>query len=305
MITPIWLGGGRNVMIDKFDAATVLELMEREKIAYMFMVPTMLNGLVRHPAIAAHDFSALKCVVIAAAPIADDTALKGHEAFGNALYQLYGQTEVLPVAVMTGAQWFRTDVPGSNPLRACGMPLPFAELEIWDEDNKPVAPGQPGQIVAKSDGQMSGFWNDPAGTKERMVDGWVLTGDVGMLDTNGYLYMLDRLNDMIVSGGYNIYPAELENVLASHPAVVEVAVFGVPHDKWGEAPIAVCTIDPKLAVTEQELIQLCADRLGSYKKPQRVEFRREPLPKTPVGKIKRKELREPFWQGHTRRIAGS
>jgi acyl-CoA synthetase (AMP-forming)/AMP-acid ligase II len=305
LFTPVWLGGGRNVMIDKFDPARVLELMEQEKIAYMFMVPTMLNALVREPSIATRDFSALKCICIAAAPIADDTALRGHAAFGNALYQLYGQTEVLPVAAMTGAQWFRTDLPGSNPLRACGMPLPFAELEIWDENNKPVAPGEAGQIVAKSDGQMSGFWNDEQGTRERMVDGWVLTGDVGMLDANGYLYMLDRANDMIVSGGFNIYPAELENAIADHPAVIEVAVFGVPHEKWGEAPMAVCTIDGKLSVSEQELIALCADKLGSYKKPHRVEFRREPLPKTPVGKVKRRELREPFWKGQARRIAGS
>src|SRR6185436_15757524 len=132
-----------------------------------------------------------------------------------------------------------------------------------------------------------------------------LTGDVGMLDHNGYLYMLDRANDMIVSGGFNIYPAELENVLADHPAVIEAAVFGVPHEKWGEAPMAVCTIDVKIAVSEEELIALCAAKLGSYKKPARIELRVEPLPKTPVGKIKRKELREPHWKGQTRRVAGS
>jgi acyl-CoA synthetase (AMP-forming)/AMP-acid ligase II len=117
--------------------------------------------------------------------------------------------------------------------------------------------------------------------------------------------MLDRANDMIVSGGFNIYPAELENAIADHPAVIEVAVFGIPHEKWGEAPIAVCTVDAKAKVSEEEIIALCATKLGSYKKPLRVEFRTEPLPKTPVGKIKRKELREPFWKGHTRRVAGS
>lgn len=305
LFTPIWLGGACNVMIDRFDPAAVVELMEQERIGYMFMVPTMLNAILRVPGLRQRDFSHLKCLLITAAPIADDTALKGYEVFGKAMYQGYGQTEVLPVAIMSAAQWFARDVPGSNPLRACGVTLPFAELQIWDDNNKPLPPGEPGQIVAKTDGQMSGFWEDPKATAERMVDGWVLTGDVGMLDANGYLYMMDRANDMIVSGGYNIYPAELENAIADHPAVIECAVFGVPHEKWGEAPLAVCTVDAKVTVSEQEIIQLCADKLGSYKKPHKVEFRTEPLPKTPVGKIKRKELREPHWQGHTRRVAGS
>lgn len=305
LFTPIWLGGGCNVMVDRFEPGPVLDLMEREGIGYLFMVPTMLNMVLRDPRIRERDFSRLKCLLITAAPIADDTALKGYEIFGKAMYQGYGQTEVLPVAMMGPAQWFARDVPGSEPLRACGMPLPFAQLQIWDENNKPLPPGEVGQIVARTDGQMSGFWNDPQATRERLVDGWVLTGDVGRLDENGYLYMLDRANDMIVSGGYNIYPAELENVISDHPAVIECAVFGVPDPRWGEAPLAVCHVDGTTPVTEEEIMALCADRLGSYKKPARVVFRGEPLPKTPVGKIKRKELREPFWSGQTRRVSGS
>ncbi len=125
-----------------------------------------------------------------------------------------------------------------------------------------------------------------------------------MLDQYGYLYMLDRADDMIVSGGYNIWPAELENAIMNHPAVVEVAVFGVPHDKWGETPMALCVTDGKTPVSEDEIVELCSDRLGSYKKPGRVEFTTEPLPKSPVGKVKRKDLREPHWQGRTRRVGG-
>jgi acyl-CoA synthetase (AMP-forming)/AMP-acid ligase II len=159
--------------------------------------------------------------------------------------------------------------------------------------------------VAKTDGQMTAFWNDPKATAERMVDGWVKTGDVGYLDANGYLYMIDRVGDMIVSGGFNIYPAELENVLSDHPDVVEVAVFGIPHERWGETPCAVCSVKPGGTVTEAELVRLCEERLGNYKRPGKVVLRTEPLPKTPVGKIKRKELREPFWAGRTRRVSGS
>ena len=152
---------------------------------------------------------------------------------------------------------------------------------------------------------MSGFWNNPEATAERIVNGWVKTGDMGYIDRNGYLYMVDRSDDMIISGGYNIWPAELENVISDHPAVHEVAVFGVPDEKWGETPHAVCVLEAGASVTGDELIALCAERLGSYKKPAAVEFRTDPLPKSPVGKIRRKDLREPFWAGQTRRIAGS
>ncbi len=206
--------------------------------------------------------------------------------------------------MMDPKQWF-VEVAGSSPLRACGMPLPYAQLEIWDESGAALPPGTPGEIVAKADGQMKGFWNDPAATAERIVNGWVKTGDIGMLDANGYLYMLDRAGDMIISGGYNIYPAELENVLAGHAEVIEAAVFGIPDAKWGETPCAVCCVKPGAKVTGAELAELCAQALGHYKRPGKVVLRGEPLPKTPVGKIKRKELREPYWTGHTRRVSGS
>jgi acyl-CoA synthetase (AMP-forming)/AMP-acid ligase II len=305
LFVPVWLGGGVNVMVDRFEPGFILDLIERERIGYIFLVPTMLNAINRAPGIERRKFPALKCILISAAPISDETALAAHRLFGDVLYQGYGQTEVLPVAMMGPRQWFATDVPGSQPLRSCGMPLPFAQLEIWNEDNKPVATGTSGEIVAKTDGQMKGFWNDPSATAERIVNGWVKTGDIGMLDANGYLYMLDRSDDMIISGGYNIYPAELENALAGHPDVIEAAVFGIPHAKWGETPCAVCCLKPGAKVTEAELAELCAASLGHYKRPGKVVLRAEPLPKTPVGKIKRKELREPFWAGQTRRVSGS
>ncbi len=301
---PTWLGGGCNVLMDRFDAGEALELMEREGVGYLFLVPTMLNMLSHHPSARGGDFSKLKCLMAGGAPITDATALAAREIFGDVLWQGYGQTEAVPLTMMGPHSWF-ANVEGSEPLRACGLPLPYADLEIWDEDNRPLPVGEVGQIVGRCDGQMSGFWNDPAATRERIVDGWVLTGDIGRIDANGYVYVLDRAGDMIISGGYNIYPAELENVLASHPAVIEAAVFAVPHPRWGEAPMAVCVVADLTAVTEPELIALCAERLGSYRKPAGVELRIEPLPKSPVGKVRRKALREPFWAGHGRRVAGS
>ncbi len=301
---PTWLAGGCNVMMDHFDAHETLDLMESEGIAYGFMVPTMLNAIVHDNSARGRNFHSLKCLLIGAAPIQDATALAAREVFGDVLFQGYGQTEVLPIAMMGPRQWF-ADIDGSNPLRACGLPLPFAEVQIWDEDDQPLPADEVGEIVAKCDGQMSGFWNNPEATAERIVNGWVKTGDLGKLDSNGYLYVVDRADDMIISGGYNIWPAELENVIANHPAIVEVAVFGVPHEKWGESPYAVCVVSDPDAVTAEELIELVANELGSYKKPTAVQITTEPLPKSPVGKVKRKDLREPFWAGRERRVSGS
>ena len=205
---------------------------------------------------------------------------------------------------MNSNQWF-ADTVGSNPLRSCGLALPFSEVEIWDEDNNPVAPNEVGEIVARSDGMMSEFWNNPEATAERIVDGWIKTGDLGKLDTNGYLYVVDRADDMIISGGFNIWPAELENVLAGHADVLEVAVFGVPHERWGETPHALCVVSEGSSVTAEELTEFVSNDLGSYKKPGGVTLTTEPLPKSPVGKIKRKDLREPFWVGVDRRVSGS
>jgi acyl-CoA synthetase (AMP-forming)/AMP-acid ligase II len=174
-------------------------------------------------------------------------------------------------------------------------------VQIWDDENRPLEPGRVGEIVGKMDGQMTGFWNNPQATAERIIRGWVKTGDIGYLDRNGYLYVTDRSDDMILSGGHNIYPLELENVIAGHPDVLEVAVFGIPDEKWGATPMAVCTLREGATVSEEDIIRLCIDNLGSYLKPSRVEFRKEPLPKSPVGKIRRKDLREPYWQGHDRR----
>ncbi|MEM7017938.1 MAG: AMP-binding protein [Pseudomonadota bacterium] len=301
---PTMLAGGCNVMMDHFDVEKTLDVMEQESIAFMFVVPTMLNAIVRDNTARGRGFPKLKCMLVAAAPIADATALAARDVFGDVLYQGYGQTEVLPVAMMGPAQWF-AEIAGSTPLRACGMPLPFAQIQIWDEENNELPRGEVGEIVAKSDGQMVGFWENEAATAKRIVNGWVKTGDMGRLDENGYLYIVDRADDMIISGGYNIWPMELENVIADHSEVVEVAVFGVPHEKWGETPYAVCVVGENHTVTEQDIIELCADRLGSYKKPGGASFQTDPLPKSPVGKIRRKDLREPFWEGHDRRVSGS
>lgn len=301
---PVWLAGGCNVMVDHFEVNDTMRILEEERIAFALLVPQMLAAITRHPDAAGRNFSHLKCILTGTGPIQDTTILASRELFGDILYQGYGQTELLVIAFMGPQQWFAKPE-GSTPLRACGMISPFTDVQIWDEDGTPLPLGGEGEIVAKGDSQMTGFWNNPEATAERIVDGWIKTGDIGRIDSNGYLYLLDRSDDKIVSGGYNIFPSELENVIAFHEDVLEVAVVGIPHPKWGETPLAICSVKPDAKVTEQEIVNLVVKELGSYKKPGRVELRNEPLPRTAVGKVRRKALREPFWEGHDRRIAGA
>lgn len=304
LFTPVWIAGGTNVLEPAFDPAGTVEVMQRHRIAYMFMVPTMVQAMARVPGIDDHDWSFFKAGVISAAPIAPATARRGRDIFGMTLYQLYGQTEAVPAAFMGPHEWF-AEVPGSEPLAACGRVMPFAEVEIRDADNKPLATGEEGEIAIRNDGQMVGLWGDEEATRQRIIDGWVLTGDIGRLDANGYLYISDRKDDLIISGGFNIWPLELERVIAEDPRIVEVVVFGVPDENWGETPLALCVVADPGAITGDEVIALCAERLGSYKKPGRVVFQTDPLPKSVVGKLQRKVLREPYWTGQTRRVAGS
>jgi acyl-CoA synthetase (AMP-forming)/AMP-acid ligase II len=177
--------------------------------------------------------------------------------------------------------------------------MPFAELEIRDEHNRSVPTGTEGEIAIRCEGQMTGLWEDPEQTAARLRDGWVLTGDIGRLDEHGFLYVIDRVDDLIISGGFNIWPAELEQVISGLPGVREVVVFGVPDEKWGETPLAEVILD------EPMVIEACASRLGSYKKPGRVVVRTDAFPRSPVGKLQRKVIREPYWAGQERRVAGS
>jgi acyl-CoA synthetase (AMP-forming)/AMP-acid ligase II len=249
-------------------------------------------------------FAKVKAIVISAAPIRRPTAIAAHDLFGDTLYQLYGQTEAVPVVFMGPKEWFGT-VPGSEPLDAAGRVMAFAEVEIRDEDNAPVAIGTAGEIAVRCDGQMTGIWNDPEMTARRLVDGWVLTGDIGRLDQNGYLYVVDRKDDLIISGGFNIWPAELEAVIAQIPGVREVVVFGVPDERWGETPLALVVTDDDADITDADVIDVCRTRLGSYKKPAAVRFQTHPLPRSIVGKIQRKVLREPYWDGAARLVGGA
>jgi acyl-CoA synthetase (AMP-forming)/AMP-acid ligase II len=301
---PIWASGGSNVMMRGFDPAAVVETIERERIGYLFVVPTMLAAIVNLPDIGDRDLTSLRALIIAGAPTSDGTLLKAREVFGDALFHGYGQTEVNYVTMMPASEWFST-IPGSNPLRSVGRALPMTQIEIIDDEGTPLPAGEIGEIALKTPSQLTEFWEAPEATAERIVDSWVRTNDVGYIDANGYLYVTDRKDDMIISGGFNIWPRELERVIEQIPGIAEVAVFGVPHERWGESPLAVCQVEAGAGLTAADVIGACRAELGSYKKPAVVEFTEQPLPRTPFGKIDRKALREPYWAGHDRRIAGN
>jgi acyl-CoA synthetase (AMP-forming)/AMP-acid ligase II len=298
LFMPVWLAGGCNILIRKFEPQAFANLLETYG-GYTFAVPTMLSDMVANSK-AKKDFSKVRGIMVSGAPIRPATALQARDFFGDVLFQLYGQTESVPVAGMGPREWF-SDVPGSEPLLAVGKIMPYSAIEIRDENNKPLPAGQIGEIALKCEGQITEILNEPELTRERLVDGWVLSGDVGKIDENGYVYLTDRKDDMIISGGFNIWPAELENVISSLEGVREVAVVAAPHDRWGEVPAAVVVVKEGASVSEDDIVAACKERLGSYKRPGRVILQDDPLPRTPVGKIQRKAVRERFWEGEAGR----
>jgi acyl-CoA synthetase (AMP-forming)/AMP-acid ligase II len=303
LFCPVFLHGGINVLESKFDAERTLATLA-ELGGYFFAVPTMIADMVQAAEGRDLDFSKVKAIVISAAPIRRPTALAAHALFGDRLFQLYGQTEAVPVVFMGPREWF-AEVPRSSPLDAAGRVMAFAEVEIRDELNSPVPVGTVGEIAVRCDGQMTGIWNDPEMTANRLLEGWVLTGDIGRLDENGYLYVVDRKDDLIISGGFNIWPAELESVIVQLTGVREVAVFGVPDERWGETPLALVVVGEDAELCDDDVIEACRNRLGSYKKPGAVRFQTDPLPRSIVGKIQRKVLRQPYWDGAERLVGGA
>jgi acyl-CoA synthetase (AMP-forming)/AMP-acid ligase II len=253
------------------------------------------------------DLGCLRTVPYGGAPISEQTLLEAQHLWGNIMFQLYGQSEGGPAtALMPRDHLLDPDGAGPSRLRSAGRPTPNSFVRIVDDDGAGLPDGEVGEIAICTPGNMRELWGDPDGTRERFLDGrWLRTRDLGYLDPSGYLYVTDRKEDMIISGGFNIWPAELENALYSHPAVFEAAVVGVPDVRWGETPKAVVRLRDAAVATEQELIDWCRQKVGSVKKPTSVEFVSEPLPKSPVGKILRRAIRERYWADAGRRISGS
>jgi acyl-CoA synthetase (AMP-forming)/AMP-acid ligase II len=288
--------GSRVVVMDHFDAGQALELIERERCTVTVMVPTMLRMIVDHEAAGKFDLSSLRAVLYAGAPISPATARRSRELLGDVLFQTYGQSECLPATCLTPEDHAEGAVANATLLRSAGRPCLNSSVRILDDDGNDVTGSEIGEIAVHTGGRMLGIHGDPEATAARLTaDGYVRTRDSGYLDERGYLYVVDRKDDMIISGGFNIWPAEIENALGQHAAVEDVVVVAVPHAKWGETPHAVVRLRAEADVTERELIDFCREKLGSMKKPTAIAFTHDPFPRSDLGKLNRREIRDRFW----------
>ena len=289
--------GAKGVIMKDVNPTEVLELVSAYHIKTAFLVPAVILMLVQHPKLGSSNISSLKSMFYGASPIAEDLLKKAQEIFkGCGFTQLYGLTETVGAA--TALQ--PSDHVGKL-LRSCGKPYPGIDVSVMGADGRPVPTGEVGEIAIRGGVVMKGYWNKPEATASAIRDGWFYSGDAGYYDAEGFLYIHDRVKDMIVSGGENIYPAEVENAVFGHPAVADVAVIGVPDAKWGEAVKAIVVLKPGVSATPEEIIAFTRSRIAGYKTPKTVDFAAA-LPRNPSGKILRRELREPYWAGRERRV---
>jgi acyl-CoA synthetase (AMP-forming)/AMP-acid ligase II len=298
--------GGCILPMPAFEPRRVLELLEQERITHTVAAPVMIREMLRDPSSRTRDFSALQCLMYAGSPIAPDTLQAAIEVFGPALFQMYAQSEAMPISMLLPHQHVTDGSEHrSRRLRSVGRPTPNVVVTVRDEDGRVLPPGAIGEIAARGPSTMSGIWNDAAATAARTLeDGSILTRDMGYLDEDGFIYLVDRKDDMIVSGGYNIWPSELEEALARHPAVSEACVFGVPDEKWGETPMAAVVLRAGMQAGAEELVAFTRQELGGVKKVTQVVFL-PGLPRTATGKVQRHVLKEPHWAARGTRIAGS
>jgi len=293
--------GATTVVLRDVDPGAILDALARHRVTNMLLVPAVIQFLLDADGIEHVDLSALRVIVYGASPISDDVLIRGIDRFGGVFAQVYGMTE-------TTGSITQLDGPDHLPelLRSCGKPYPWVQLRVVGDDGADAAPGTVGEVWTRSPQNMLGYWNNPdASAATLTADGWLRTGDAGFVDADGYLYLHDRIKDMIVSGGENVYPAEVENVLMTHPAVADVAVIGVPDRRWGEAVKAIVVarvVARGAAPTEAELIAFARDRLAGFKLPKSVDFV-DALPRNPSGKLLKRALREPYWAGAGRRIS--
>ena len=295
-----WVGG-MHVIVPAFEPEAVAQIIETEAVTVTLLVPTMINILINHPAARARDMSSLRRVLYGGSPMPADLQRAAAEVIDCEWVQAYGMTEAAPLVSMCNAD-VRRGLAGEEPhatrLRSAGTPVVGVRAEVRREDGSRAGHRESGEIWVRGPNVMAGYWRRPEETDAALTDdGWYRTGDAAYVDEDGYLYIVDRVKDMIISGGENVYPAEVENALHDHPAVLEAAVFGVPHDRWVEQVHAVVVTQPDAKASVEELTEHCRGRIAGYKVPRSIELRDESLPKSGAGKILKRELREPYWEG--------
>ncbi len=295
---------GTHVVIPMFTPDGTLAAIEKHRPSQTLLVPVMLQMILQSEKLAETDISSLRQIAYGASPITEAVLIDAFEKFPDVSFlQAFGQTELSPVATFLPIDYHVLEGSKAGKLRSAGRPTRVCEIRIVDEDYSEVPRGEVGQIAVKGPITMLGYWNKPEATAETIRDGWVLTGDAGYMDDEGFIFLMDRLKDMIVSGGENVYSAEVENALGQHPGVATSAVIGIPSDQWGESVHAIVILHPNVEVTPEELQAHCHKLIAGYKCPRSIEFRTEPFPLSGANKVLKTVLRKPFWEGQERQIS--
>jgi long-chain acyl-CoA synthetase len=296
--------GATQAFIPRFDPKQVLETIARERVSLLLLVPTMLNFVLQQPDIDSYDLTSLRHLTYGASPIAPDLLKRAMKVLNCEFGQGYGLTEASPLlTVLQHEDHLVSDDKDAKRLASCGKPVRGVDVRVVKEDGTDAQPGEVGEIVARGPNIMLGYWKRPEDTEEALRDGWLHTGDLATVDEEGYIYLVDRKKDMIVTGGENVYSTEVEAVLYAHPAVKEAAVIPIPDADWGEAVHACVAVRDGRRVTSEELEDFCRERLANYKVPRSIEFIEGELPKGGTGKILKKLLRERYWKDRERRIS--
>jgi len=294
--------GGRAVILRRPDIGEMLRAIQDEKCTHIVLVPTLLTWIVDDPRSNEFDLSSLRLITYAGSPMPLEVLKKCVQRFGNIFTQGYGLTEAAPLVSILFKEDHFLEGPKTKLLASVGKVGLPVKARIVDENDTPLKPGEIGEIAICGKNMMMGYWKNSELTAATLRGGWLHTGDMGTMDEDGYIYLMDRKADMIITGGENVYPKEVEDAVYSHPAIKECAVVAAPDDRWGERVQAVVVLREGQTVTEEELIRHCKGKLAGYKCPKKVEFWKE-LPKTPVGKIVRREIKQQFWKGRDRSIS--
>jgi len=300
---PCTARGGTVVVLTRPDPMAMYDAITRHRVTELFLPPTVIYRLLEIPGIEKFDFSSLKYLLYGAAPMSVEKLKKAIKVFGPVMAGGYGQTECFAsISIMRPESHFDGDgLADDTRLSSVGRPSPLITVEVMNDSNRPVPNGSCGEICVRGDLVMKGYYKEPDKTSETIIDGWLHTGDIGYLDADGYLHITDRKKDMIISGGFNVYPSEVEQVIWSHPAVQDCAVIGVPDEEWGEAVKAVVEVKSGMSASIDDLLSFCKQHLGGVKTPKSIDLV-ESLPRSPVGKVLKKDLREIYWKGAGRTI---
>ncbi len=296
-----FLEGAQFIIPEQFMPREVLETIEKEKVTLLSTVPTTLIRLYSSPYINEFNLKSLRLIIYGGSPMPTEKLKEALKIFGHKLAQNYGQAEAVMAITHLSIEDHVEGIKEVAKLSSAGRPFTTIEVKVVNERGEDVKPGNIGDVIVKGKITMKGYWQNLEATAEAIKDGWLYTGDIGYFDADGYLYLLDRKKDMIISGGLNIYAREIEEVVQTHPAVAEVAVIGVPDEEWGESVKAIVVLKSGMSSSAEDIIQFCSKILARYKKPKSVGFVSE-LPKTSLGKISKKDLRAPFWAGQERAI---